>query len=61
MVRPTPTLTPIVYRSPFTLVDGSPTTITSPLMTWNPRDEVIRRFSEPAGEADKLKLAAHVK
>ncbi|KAL0937644.1 uncharacterized protein CTRU02_207375 [Colletotrichum truncatum] len=48
-----PSLNTVVFRTPsWSRVDGSPTTVASPVVPWNPRDEVIRRFSDPAKEDD---------
>ncbi|KAF6812664.1 hypothetical protein CMUS01_13003 [Colletotrichum musicola] len=48
-----PTLNTVVFRTPsWSRVDGSPTSVSSPVIPWNPRDEVIRRFSDPAKEDD---------
>ncbi|KAJ0340917.1 hypothetical protein COL922a_002857 [Colletotrichum nupharicola] len=45
--------TAVVFRTPFwDRVDGSPTTVASPITIWNPHDEVIRRFSDPAKDGD---------
>ncbi|KAF4872319.1 hypothetical protein CGCSCA1_v008508 [Colletotrichum siamense] len=50
----TPSLnTAVVFRTPsWDRVDGSPTTVSSPSTIWNPHDEVIRRFSDPAKDGD---------
>ncbi|EQB58095.1 hypothetical protein CGLO_01707 [Colletotrichum gloeosporioides Cg-14] len=45
--------TAVVFRTPsWDRVDGSPTTVASPTSIWNPHDEVIRRFSDPAKDGD---------
>ncbi|KAF4842377.1 hypothetical protein CGCSCA4_v008762 [Colletotrichum siamense] len=45
--------TAVVFRTPsWDRVDGSPTTVSSPSTIWNPHDEVIRRFSDPAKDGD---------
>ncbi|KAJ0293674.1 hypothetical protein CBS470a_001494 [Colletotrichum nupharicola] len=45
--------TAVVFRTPFwDRVDGSPTTVASRITIWNPHDEVIRRFSDPAKDGD---------
>ncbi|KAF4917705.1 hypothetical protein CGCVW01_v009611 [Colletotrichum viniferum] len=45
--------TAVVFRTPsWDRVDGSPTTVASPTTIWNPHDEVIRRFSDPAKDGD---------
>ncbi|OLN97248.1 hypothetical protein CCHL11_07718 [Colletotrichum chlorophyti] len=46
-----PSLNTVVFRTPsWSHVDGSPTNISSPVVSWNPRDEIFRRFSDPAKE-----------
>ncbi|TEA18000.1 hypothetical protein C8034_v010772 [Colletotrichum sidae] len=48
-----PSVNTVVFRTPsWNRLDGSPTTLLSPANSWNTRDEVIRRFSDPAKEDD---------
>ncbi|KAF9871526.1 hypothetical protein CkaCkLH20_10937 [Colletotrichum karsti] len=52
--------TAVVFRAPswnrvdsWGRADGSPTSqVSTPVIPWNPRDEVIRRFSDPAKDED---------
>lgn len=52
--------TPVTYRSPFTLSDGKSELIESPTLSVNPRDEVFRRFSDPAADDDRKMIRKHV-
>lgn len=57
-------LTPVVLRSPFDAVDdGSPSSLVSQTRgtaLFDPGDEAVRRFSDPAPNTKRQQLAAHI-
>jgi hypothetical protein len=51
---------PLVFRPPFVPAEESPASLTSLMQTWNLHDDAVRRFSEPAPDAVRQSLAAHI-
>lgn len=56
----------VIWRRPFGLPDvrdspTSPASLGSRSNSWNSRDEVVRRFSEPAAPSDILKTDRYIK